>query len=384
MIPLKLEKFYSELKLKINNFHNRQISSKSEERLTPIDKAFREFFNQLPNPLVIGTIRIGKRKIERTIVVYDFNKQDNKPLSMVDEIYPFTVFNNNIKEKLNLQLDLTDFTASTKAIFDSEVGIYLFFFQIDFIQNIDDIAFNIFITFAQNPPTNFFPEYETLLNFNELYQIEKPKILRWEELLNEDARGKDNLVEINGKFYQISLETLQEKASEIMLIPPVPENVRLTFSIAKKLYIYTYFEYNFGMVSYHYASLAFEAALKTYFVGKFKNKVILKNKNGEEKVFVDPSFNQIQNFIYKTKGWNPHNTKINGELFPYSLKKLVEWVINKKNLPPYYIDLFNTIIELRNFQSHPIHMPIFPTNAGYLHRTCYYINLIFYESNKEN
>jgi hypothetical protein len=58
-----------------------------------------------------------------------------------------------------------------------------------------------------------------------------------------------------------SLNDVQIALAQIMLIPQVPESVRSTFSIAKRLYLFARFEYGFYTVSEHYTFLAIEAAI---------------------------------------------------------------------------------------------------------------------------
>lgn len=91
--------------------------------------------------------------------------------------------------------------------------------------------------------------------FNEKYDLEVDEIIPEEEFLQRDER-------FDTMFGDISFEELQKTILHIQLIPPVPDNVKDLFQNAKKIYLFSYFEWDLFTYAQHYSLLAIEASLR--------------------------------------------------------------------------------------------------------------------------
>lgn len=65
----------------------------------------------------------------------------------------------------------------------------------------------------------------------------------------------------DGGVRRYTLEDLVEEVEELQLDGAVPQDVHRVFDVAKKLYVFGYYSYEFFTVANHYAFLALEAGV---------------------------------------------------------------------------------------------------------------------------
>ena len=114
------------------------------------------------------------------------------------------------------------------------------------------------------------------IDFNQKYGLVPEPVLDDADVLSPDG--------LSAQFVRVdtglvpTLKDIQIALSTILLIPLVPDSVRRTFRIAKRLYVFGRFEYEFYNVSQHYAYLALEAAVLSRWIASLPNPVTVEGK----------------------------------------------------------------------------------------------------------
>jgi hypothetical protein len=184
----------------------------------------------------------------------------------------------------------------------------------------------------------------------------------------------------DGKPSTLTLEDFQNHVADVQLIPTVLEDVRRIFNCAKDLYIFGYFKYHFFTISNHYAFLALESAIKNKYKEWLGSKAILINIKGESIEILSPTYRKIQEFCFRDrKNWNCNQITVNGELFPYSMNKLLDWLVSKDIIKKWEKNLFDAGIHLRNSLSHLESASIFSPNARILEGVAQHINTLYHK-----
>jgi hypothetical protein len=127
-------------------------------------------------------------------------------------------------------------------------------------------------------------------DFNQKYKLTPEPALDDADVLSPDG--------LSAMFVRVdtglipSLNDVQNVLAQILLIPQVPESVRSTFRIAKRLYLFGRFEYGFYTVSQHYAFLAIEAAILCRWTASLPNPVTVEG-NGFKQQKLSPSHGEL-------------------------------------------------------------------------------------------
>ena len=101
--------------------------------------------------------------------------------------------------------------------------------------------------------------YKKGVDYNEKYGLKPDPILAADELLRPHPFS-GSMVRLDGK--PVGVEEWQDAVADLQLIPGVPEDVKGTFDVSKRLYVFALFEWRFFTISQHYAFLALEAAVQ--------------------------------------------------------------------------------------------------------------------------
>jgi hypothetical protein len=180
-------------------------------------------------------------------------------------------------------------------------------------------------------------EFEESIDFNSKYDLKSEPILFAAELLQKDKTFSGFVkVDRHGKGREITIEDMQRDICDVLLIPPVPEDVKKVFDGAKKLYIFGYFDYYFFTISQHYAFLALESALKHIYhelSGKSSRRI--------------------------------------------SLDSIIKYLVEKKAIPKGEASLYDAGRSLRNELSHLVKQKTMPPGPGILENVAYQINYLF-------
>jgi hypothetical protein len=128
-----------------------------------------------------------------------------------------------------------------------------------------------------------------------------------------------------GITHQPVLDQWQALIVNIQLVPQVTGSVAKTFDIAKRLFVFSLFEYEFATVSLHYGGLALESAIQNRWnLTLPRRAVTLEYKSSKNpQVLVDqmPTYGSIKS-ICKDRDWRG-TVLVDGRIFPTSMKKLL-------------------------------------------------------------
>jgi hypothetical protein len=128
----------------------------------------------------------------------------------------------------------------------------------------------------------------------------------------------------------------------------VPESVRHTFRLAKRLYLFGYFEYGFFTVSDHYAFLALEAALYSRWVLELPQEVTIEVPPHPPYKTSRPTHQELYEH-WMTSG---RRLKVEGQDFPNSVHKLLARFVVQRLITPEQRDRMAAAMHLRNELSH--------------------------------
>jgi hypothetical protein len=169
-----------------------------------------------------------------------------------------------------------------------------------------------------------------------------------------------------------SLVDVQNVLAPIVLIPPVPDSVRYTFQLAKRLYLFGRFEYGFFTVSEHYAFLAMEAAIFSRWTASLPNPVKVESAKFKTELH-SPSHQKLLE-LWMSGG---RTLKVNGEPFPHSMEKVLGHLESMRVISAETRVRLSAAINLRNTLSHVESSSIFTPSINTLSIIAEMINTLF-------
>ncbi len=216
------------------------------------------------------------------------------------------------------------------------------------------------------------------VNYNTLYDLKEDRILTVSEITEKDPTLRAFVKLSDGEAREITIEDLQKHVATVQLIPQVPEAVKTVFARAKDLYVFGYFRYSFFTISSHYAYLALESAIKNRYAVSLGSKAVLINKKGQVHE-LEPSWERIHQFCWKNlkQGWDRRQVKVNGEAFPFSMPKLLDWLVNKELIAKWERSQYDAGVHLRHALSHLESPSVFGPNPQALIITAEKINKLY-------
>jgi hypothetical protein len=236
------------------------------------------------------------------------------------------------------------------------------------------------------------------IDFKHLYNLPSDRITSISEAIEEPQK----------RIYpKTSFEDLQKHVADIQLIPKVPDPVKRVFKCAKDLYIFGHFRYIFFTVSSHYAFLAVESALKHRYIQSLGGKAVVVGKNRKVDEIVNPTYQRIEEFCWQKElvrsqkkvnsgsqsraecfqfeiQSKPQKVTVNGEPFPHSMRKLLDWMVEKGIIAKSERLLYDSSKRLRNGLSHLEFAPILIPNPVALARVAYQINRLFHQMDEKH
>lgn len=302
----------------------------------------------------------------------DYRRQEELIALLADK---FKIDRNEIKnlaESLCKEIKIT-------AMWNPPQPWYLHFISDDIIKNPEDFYRELFYRFLALPIDFLYAKFRKAAHpdYNRIFNLSSDAILSLEELIKLDDRCLT---------FNLSIEKLQERVSDLQLIPDVPDNVKQVLRRAKDLFIFGYFRYEFFTIAHHYAFLALEAAIKARYIAELGDVAILtdrKNKKIKHEM-KKPTYRRIEEFCRNTSGWNIHTLLVNDEAFPSSHKKLLKWLVDKHIIRKWEKGSYDAGIELRNALSHLEHVSLHMPDSSTLQRVAEQINYLFYSLQKQD
>jgi len=195
------------------------------------------------------------------------------------------------------------------------------------------------------------PRFKKEIDYNAVYGLPTDAILSLEDWTKIDPTTAMFVNLSDGK--PPTFQEWQEAVCDIQLIPKVPQDIQLTFQRAKDIYVAGYFRYDFHTIAVHYAALAIEAAMKARWTASLPQNVTLAS-GGKTRDMAFPSHTKIFGFLMKEK-WSRRKTLINGQPFPASTEKLLDWLEHEKLVTKWERRGLRTGLDMRNALSHVEH-----------------------------
>jgi hypothetical protein len=154
--------------------------------------------------------------------------------------------------------------------------------------------------------------------------------------------------------FGITPDVLDDYLGKVPLSDKIPGKIRAMLDYAKKIYKYSYYEYEFYSLGMIYIFLLSETAAKERFLYELPKEIKLKKKN--QTIIVNNNYNTV--YKHLSEKWRI----VNYEEITFSLKSILNW-LKKHGILPNRIDnnKIEKQVELRNLsahlQSHYINMP---------------------------
>lgn len=217
-------------------------------------------------------------------------------------------------------------------------------------------------------------------NYNSKYNLPSDPLLTDEQLVTMDERNI-NFVRFSD-LKRATLSDLHQEVAAIQLIPQVSEDIKRTFHLAKRLYVYGYLEYGFYTVSSHYAHLALDAALHARWSATLPPSVLLtwqNKKTGkfEQQTMLTPSHTKIRTFCQHGK-WKVQQVKLDGRQFPYTVKGVLDELAQAKIITEWQRNMIQEVYtQIRNSLTHLEFAPINTPSSHDLEANAGMINHLF-------
>jgi hypothetical protein len=170
-----------------------------------------------------------------------------------------------------------------------------------------------------------------------------------------------------------SLEDRQEALSAIRLKQSVPESVRLTFRLAKRLYLFGHFEYGFYTISQHYAFLALEAAVYSRWVSDLPPEITIQVPPNPLHKTPRTTHEKLYSLWQKCG----RKLKVEGQDFPNSVFKILAKFVSDGTITENQRERIEAAIQLRNELSHLESAPIDSPSLSTLEITSEFINTLY-------
>jgi len=368
---------------------------KDETELPPNVATLWRTVHALPCAVKVANLKVDPSRYESVtddtcqLIRYDFSRLGDDSIEYTGEVNVADTV--RLEDLLVSRLDFSLQNAKslteeisrdfrTRGFWDDEKPqLYYHITSYDIRTNFENLVQEIHLLFR----VPFLPEgvFEKLrareIDFNGLYNLQPDHVSSTEE--NIDAARKR-------VYPRVSFEDLQKDIAEIQLIPDVPEDVQRVFKSAKDLHMFGYFRYHFFTISQHYAFLALESAIKRRYAESLRARAILRNEKGETFEMLNPTYRDIEDFCYRKKraGWNARRLIVNGEEFPYSGQKLLDWLVHRGLITKWERYLYDAGLYLRNSLSHLERASIFPPGPMILRRLAYQINKLSHQVASSN
>lgn len=172
--------------------------------------------------------------------------------------------------------------------------------------------------------------------------------------------------------FNISLDNLRNSLNAVPISVKVPNKIRTMVEFAQKIFLYSFYEYDFYALAMIYLALMTETAIKERFLMELPDEIELEKK---ERIEILPKIYAIL-FDHLAANWKMKNLKkVNG-----SLKSVMDWLFKRIEMP----DRFNAFTRealriIRNFSAHLTGKDIYQPAVAlpFYQQTVDFINCLF-------
>jgi len=276
-------------------------------------------------------------------------------------------------------------TLSFRGASAEDVSWYVDFVPFDIRENEKKYASWLFTALFEFDMGRLAKRFERALDFRSIYDLKPDPPLSDEELLTIHPTTAC-FVSIDTRR-SASLSERHTAVAAIQLIPTVPESVARTFRLAKRLYIFGYFEYGFFTAADHYAYLALEAAVYSVWGWTLSSPVEVvhldRRSKMEEKLTFERTHHLGLRNHFERAGWSPRDVSVNGRRFPLGTQRILDWLETDKVIGRWQRQRIENCLKLRNHLSHLEFAPLHSPSCGSLAIVSGLINELFHSVRKE-
>lgn len=378
-------------KLKQDFYKNYKIQEREDDTYPPI-LTLRDTIESLPPYLQIVEL-IGPENHKQLkngkgyIIKYNFDELNSEKIeflgsvhySQPEKLITILVDKCRLKEK-QVKGYVYDICKNFQitGMWEPDETWYLQFIQDDIVKNpnalYDSLARNFFML-RDFPVISEKFSRPFHYDYTKIYNLKPDPILLSDEFVKADSRSN---------IFNLTLEQLQKRVANVQLIPSVPDEIKTVFQRAKQLFVFGYFRYEFFTIAQHYAYLALESAMKTRYVKSLGEKATLsdrRNKNLTKEIVVT-TYRAIGGFCRTNKDWNIRTLLVNNHPFPYSGKKLLDWLENNHLIRKWERGSYESGLFLRHYHSHLERPTIEMPNSKTIIRIAEQINYLFHSLTK--
>ncbi len=221
------------------------------------------------------------------------------------------------------------------------------------------------------PPFGLADQFSARVDFNEKYSLLADPVMAEEDVLK--------VAEINAGFFpQLRSEALlrvQKDVRSAQLLRHVPEDVRRVFDVAKRLYVFGLFEYQFFTVSCHYSYLAIESAIYHRWNAALVRPTVLQH--GPDAITLPQTCRGSILTYCRHKKWKPQDVLVNGRRLPATVSTALDQLRQDGIITDWQRKRLKQAMNLRNIFSHLEFASITGPDVGDLTRAAESINMLF-------
>jgi hypothetical protein len=364
----------------------KERSPKDDADASPGDFAFRDFIDCFPVPVDVLLIRTEDADAGSSEGIWTLIRFDVLQPKINTAVYHGLVSMLELQERSELLrgrfgLHDLEMCSQTKpfAVIQRKGEFFGYFVPFNVTERLDELSKQLFRFFVgdfwPHIQARFRPRY--IVDYNNKYSLEPDQILTAEELLQMHP--------LTGMFVRFdsgdphTLKDWQEDVANILLIPKVPEGIQHTFRLAKRLYVFAFFEYGFFTISLHYAVLALEAALQSRWTATLPEKTPVEYFNGVKNELIRPTHKQL--FLHWQAG--KKKLRVNDRPFPHSTHELLKCLRQARLITKPESDRIADAMYERNTLSHVEFATVHSPSASPLWDTAELINGMFDRPNPE-
>lgn len=384
--PDDWKEFFSAVKNHLGVFATTHWPLEVDGSGPPAYLSLHRLFTSFPVPadvILLGTDGIdfgGSAERYATAIRYDFSHPNTLDIRLhgVVPLNDLASHPKLIEDMLGFEPEMQDSLKRPASIFDGSFPHCIHVVPYDVSARATDYADDLAEWLCR--PSELLEAFSARTDFNARYGLNPDQLLTDEDLLQIDETTRCFVKMSDGK--PLTISERHASLAHIQLIPQVPESVRRVFRQAKRLYVYSYLEYDFFTVSLHYAHLALDAALHARWSATLPPSVTItyqEKKTGKvhQQIMPNPSHVNIRDLAQRAR-WPVSAIKVNGKPFPYRVRSIVGELADMGLLTMWQRKVIEEFdIKIRNRLTHLEFAPVYGPSGHELETTAETINSLF-------
>jgi len=276
-----------------------KFTDKSKDELSYHDIALKNIYKRFPCNITIQKVDVRKLSTEYDyFYILKIDLDNNNPQIIINDQVVISELE-SIQDDFEIGESLLDHLKRFDIMYwDSDCGIkWYWYIPENDLDDADKFAKNL-IFYSVSAYFQDIPEtFNEQIDYNKKYNLKSDPLFNLHDLIHSDE--KIHTLVDNRKH--ISFLKQQDSIRHIKLSPNVPEAVSHVFDLAKKLYIYSYYEPSFERITDHYLMLAIESAMRVKYYKKYNidRGTFIKMKDIRKKLISDGSIRKYEGYAYE-------------------------------------------------------------------------------------